>query len=134
MTKVLLAEDELFVRELYQRVLTQSGFEVLAASDGVEAIEKVYLNPDIILLDIMMPRMTGLEALKKIKEDSTISNIPVILLTNLGQENIIKEAMRLGASGYLMKMRVTPYEIVDYVKEFLQNPTLKMDSGQMDLE
>jgi CheY-like chemotaxis protein len=134
MTKILLVEDELFVRELYERVLTQSGFEILSAIDGEEGVQKALLHPDLILLDIMKPKLNGIEALKQIKANSDTKKIPVILLTNLGQEDIIKEAIKIGAQGYIMKMRVTPYEIVEHVRDFLQNPTQQMNASDLDLE
>ncbi|MBI2021859.1 response regulator [Candidatus Daviesbacteria bacterium] len=125
--QILLVEDELFIRELYERTLSQSGFTIITAVDGLEALELAKKKPDLILLDIMLPKVHGLDVLKKLKSDNETKNIPVVLITNLGQESIIKEAFNMGAQGYLMKSRVTPYEILEQVKNFLVNPSLKMD-------
>lgn len=134
MPKILLVEDELFVRELYEHVLSQAGFEMITAGDGVECLLKVKENPNLILLDIMMPKLNGIETLKKLKADNNTKDIPIILLTNLGQEDIIKEAIKTGAQGYIMKMRVTPYELVTHVKDFLQNPITKVDPSRLVLD
>ena len=132
--KVLLVEDEMFVRELYERVLKQEGLDVRTAVDGLSGLEAAAEKPDLILLDIMMPGINGIEVLQRLKQDPNTKNIPIVLLTNLGQESVIKQALDLGASGYLMKVRITPYQIVGYVKEFLQNPNLKMklDPNSLD--
>lgn len=127
MSKILLIEDELFVRELYERVLKQAGLEVTSAFDGQAGFELASNMPDLILLDIMLPKLNGIDVLRKLKADDKLKNIPVILLTNLGQESVIKEAIKIGAQGYLMKIRVTPYEIVDQVKSFLKDPTKTLD-------
>ena len=131
---VLLIEDELFIRELYQNRLQKSGFSVLVASDGMEGFNLASKNPDIILLDIMLPKMNGMEVLAKLKNNSQTSIIPVVMLTNLGQESIIKEAFKNGCLGYIMKMRVTPSELSQRVEEFLANPTQKMDVAKIDLD
>lgn len=132
--KVLLVEDEMFVRELYERVLKQEGLDVRTAVDGLSGLEAAAEKPDLILLDIMLPGINGIEVLQKLKQDPNTRNIPIVLLTNLGQESVIKQALDLGASGYLMKVRITPYQIVGYVKEFLQNPNLKLklDPNSLD--
>lgn len=127
MAKILLVEDELYVRELYERVLSQNGFEVLPAADGVAGLELAGNHPDLILLDIMMPGMNGIQVLQKLKENSATKNIPVVLLTNLGQQSVIQEALKIGASGYFIKVRLTPYQLVGHVKEFLQNPLLRIE-------
>ncbi len=127
--RIILVEDELFVRELYERVIRQE-FEVLTAGDGEEGLALIQReaksgrSPDLVLLDVMMPKLNGIDVLRKLKESNDTANIPVILLTNLGQEEVIKEASDLGAKGYLMKIRLTPYEVVGHIKDFLQNPTV----------
>lgn len=128
MSKILIVEDEMFVRELYQRVLSQNGFEVSTAEDGEKGLAAAAQDhPDLILLDIMMPGMNGIQVLQKLKVDPNLKNIPVVLLTNLGQQSIIQQALSLGASGYLMKVRLTPYQVLAHVREFLQNPGLKLE-------
>jgi len=132
--KILLVEDEMFVRELYERVLKQSSLEVITAGDGITGLQAADEKPDLILLDIMIPGLNGIEVLRRLKQNANTSSIPVVLLTNLGQESIIKQALDLGASGYLMKVRITPYQIVAHVQEFLQNPNLKLklDPNSLD--
>lgn len=126
--RILLVEDELFIRELYEHTLKQAGYEVVSAGDGEEALSLLNSTYDLILLDIMLPKIHGIDVLKKIKETEQVKNIPVVLLTNLGQETIIKDAFKIGAAGYLLKMRLTPYEIADKVEEFLNNPNYKMNA------
>lgn len=128
MSRILIVEDEMFVRELYQRVLSQNGFEVSTAEDGEKGlVMAIQTHPDLILLDIMMPGMNGIQVLQKLKVDPNLKNIPVVLLTNLGQQSIIQQALSLGAAGYLMKVRLTPYQVLAHVREFLQNPGLKLE-------
>jgi len=118
--KILIVEDDQDVRELYAEVLRDEGFEVEEAVDGQSGIAKVLEGTyDLLLLDIMLPKFDGLEVLKTIKEKAKVKGIPVILLTNLGREAIIKEGFSLGADGYLIKSEHTPEEIVDEVKKFL---------------
>lgn len=122
MSKILIVEDEAFVRELYEKILKQSKFEVLLAANAEEAFEKVKEKPDLILLDIILPGIDGIAILKKLKSDSASKAIPVLMLTNNNQEEVVKETVRLGAQGYMMKVRTTPYELISHVKEFLQKP------------
>lgn len=118
--KILIIEDDLFIRELYERTLAQSGFEVVGAADGAEGLTLAKdKKPDLILLDIMLPKVHGIDVLKKLKAESQTKKIPVIILTNLGQENIVNQAFKIGAVSYLIKMHVSPYEIVNHVKNFL---------------
>lgn len=134
MNRVLVIEDEMFVRELYERVLKQAGIEVITAPDGISGVEAAQSKPDLILLDILLPGLNGLQVLQRLKQDPATRQIPVVLLTNLGQESIIKKALAFGASGYLMKVRVSPYQIVTHVKEFLQNPNLKLEPNPNELD
>lgn len=134
MNKVLIIEDEMFVRELYERVLKQAGIEVITAADGISGVETAQSKPDLILLDIMLPGLNGLQVLQRLKQDPATQKIPVVLLTNLGQENIITEALNSGASGYLMKVRISPYQIVAHVKEFLQNPNMRIEPNPANFD
>ena len=120
--RILLIDDEDFIRELYKRQLDLAGFQTDAFGLGEQGLvavkETVY---DLILLDIMLPHMNGLDILKKIKADARYKNIPVILLTNLGQDNIIKEAFALGAKDYVIKASYTPDQIVEKVRKVLSD-------------
>lgn len=135
--KLILIEDELFVRELYERVL-RAEFEVVSAEDGEAGwalIQKEMnspLKPSLILLDVMMPKLNGIQVLQKIRANGNTKDIPVIMLTNLGQTEVIKQAFDLGAQGYLMKVRLTPYEVLGHVKDFLQNPDSKVDPDNIN--
>lgn len=118
--KILLAEDEEPLRELYRMRFEVEDFDVIFAKDGEEALLKTRQEkPDIILLDIMMPKKSGMEVLKELKEDPSTSNIPVIMLTVLSNEKIKQEALELGAE-YLVKVRVQPKEVVDFIKKKIE--------------
>lgn len=132
--QILLVEDESDLRELYERVLLQGGLDVICAIDGRQGYEMAQRKPDLILLDIMMPYINGIELLKKLKGDPKTADISIVLLTNLGQEDIIREALKHGAQGYLMKMRLSPYDLVERVKEFLGNPDMRTDFNNLDLD
>lgn len=116
----MIVEDDSFVMDIYQTKLSQEGYVVIEARDGLEALEHLEKEkPDLILLDIIMPRMDGMEVLKKIKEDERFSNIPVILLTNLSQKEEINLGLGLGANDYLIKSHFTPSEVLEKIKVYL---------------
>lgn len=118
--KILLVEDENFVRELYTRQLTKAGFEVKVAIDGQSGLEMLKKeNFDLLLLDIMLPGMNGLQLLREFKTQNPNSKMLTILLTNLGQEAVIKEGFELGAQAYLIKASYTPDQVVNEVKNAL---------------
>ena len=125
MKKILIVEDEKFIRDLYVLVFTKDGFDVDSAIDGEEAINKVRVTSyDCILLDIMLPKKNGIEVLKVIRSDESIAKTtPVFMISNLGQEDIMKETFAMGANGYLLKAEVTPSEIVNEVKTYLESHT-----------
>jgi CheY-like chemotaxis protein len=120
MKKILIAEDDFFIRDIYSKVFSLSNFEVTVAVDGLDALEKMKTQPfDMILLDIMMPKMTGIDVLKSLRAlDSPFKDTPVFIITNLGQQNIIEEAFKIGMDGYILKSQVTPQQIVDEVNNF----------------
>lgn len=119
---VLLVEDDTFLLSMYTTKFELENFKVLAAEDGEKGLKMALKeNPDIILLDIMLPKIDGLEVLKKLKADSKTKNIPVILLTNLSQKNEIEQAMSLGANDYLIKAHFMPSEVVEKIKKTLSN-------------
>lgn len=120
MKHILLIEDEDFIRDLYKRQLELENLRTDAfgnGKDGLAALsQKKY---DLVLLDIMLPGMNGLQILKEIKRGGIAADTPVVLLTNLGQENIMKEAYELGAKEYIIKASHTPAQIVQKVKDLL---------------
>ena len=116
--KILLIEDEEMLANMYEVKFKNDGFELVKALDGADGLEKAKtVSPDFILLDIIMPKMDGFSVLKSLKEDAATKDIPVMLLTNLGQEEDIERGKKLGAVGYLVKANVTPSEVVEAVKK-----------------
>jgi CheY-like chemotaxis protein len=115
--KVLIVDDENGIVKMYSEYLQGSGIEVISASNGQTGLEVAKSQkPDIIMLDIIMPRYNGLDVLKDIKKDPDIKNIPVFLLTNLPEESSGDKAKELGASGYLVKAQYEPKMILDVIK------------------
>lgn len=118
--KILLVEDEDFIRELYARQLTKAGFMVKSVPDGQEGLSMLKNEQfDLLLLDIMLPGMNGLQLLREFKTQNPQSTMITILLTNLGQETVIKEGFELGAQAYLIKASYTPDQVVAEVKNAL---------------
>lgn len=118
--KILLVEDEDFIRELYVRQLTKEGFLVKSAPDGQTGLNLLKTESfDLLLLDIMLPGMNGLQLLREFKTQNPNSPMVTILLTNLGQEAVIKEGFELGAQAYLIKASYTPDQVVNEVKNAL---------------
>ena len=117
---LLLIEDDKFLRELVTKKLVKEGFTVLEAADGETGLAMLRQNmPQLLLLDLLLPGMDGFEVLKEIKSDKTVSSIPVVVLSNLGQQEDIDMAHNLGAKDFLVKAKFTPAEIVQKVKEIL---------------
>lgn len=117
---ILVAEDDRFLRKAAEAKLRQSGFTVLAAVDGEEALRLARAEaPDLILLDLIMPKLHGFEVLRAVKEDPATSPIPVIVLSNLGQERDVKQAMEAGAVAYLIKANLSLRDLVSRVEEAL---------------
>lgn len=118
--KILLIEDEDFIRDLYSRQLAKSGFKVVAVPTGEKGLESLKEEQfDLLLLDIMLPGINGLQMLKQFREANPTSQMKVVLLTNLGQEAVIKEGFELGAHAYLIKASYTPDQVVNEVRTIL---------------
>ena len=119
--KILLVEDDVFVREIYREKLTKENFDVIVAEHGILAMEKLKESiPDLVLLDCMMPYMNGNEVLKKMKEDENLKDIPVIMLTNISEKEKVDEGLSLGISDYLIKSHFTPSEVVEKINTLLK--------------
>jgi DNA-binding response OmpR family regulator len=117
---ILLAEDDAFVSDIYYTKLTSEGYNVILAPDGRMAIEELKKDiPDLILLDIMMPYMDGMEVLEELKKNEQWKGIPVLLLTNLSEKENVKKALELGAQDYLIKSHFTPSEILTKIQTLL---------------
>jgi CheY-like chemotaxis protein len=120
MAKILLVEDEELLRKIYRKKLELGNFEVEIAADGEEGLATARrFKPDLILLDIIMPKLNGIEVLKKIKADPLINWIPVVMLTNLATGAAIQECLEAGALGYIIKSDWTPSKLLGEVKKFL---------------
>lgn len=128
--KILIVEDDTFLSDMYQTKFLSAGYDVHIALDGEQCLTmlKEGLRPDIMLLDVVMPRMDGIEVLDVIKKDEEIKNIPIILLTNLGQENDIKRGMEMGAVEYLVKAHYTPSEVEKKVEEICKAHNIAQSS------
>ncbi len=114
--RILIIEDDQFLRELISKKLTAKDYEVIQAGDGEEGFEKVKKEkPDLLLLDLMLPGIDGFKVLEKIKADSEIAKTPVIILSNLGQKEDIDKGMNLGAQDFLIKAHFTPNQIIEKV-------------------
>ncbi|MBI1888979.1 MAG: response regulator transcription factor [Candidatus Spechtbacteria bacterium] len=120
--KILLIEDDPFLSEIYVTKFHEAGFMAVVAEDGVFGLEKVKeVRPDIVILDIVMPNMDGFELLRKIKKDEDLKFTPVVILSNLGEQENVEKGFGLGAADYIIKAHYTPTEVVAKVKEILKN-------------
>jgi two-component system alkaline phosphatase synthesis response regulator PhoP len=120
MAKILIAEDERDIRDLITFTLTFGGYQVVAAANGEEALEKAREEiPDLILMDVRMPKMTGYEACQEMKKDDRIKHIPVVFLSAKGQDSEVATGLDVGAVEYILKP-FSPDELTARVKELLQ--------------
>ncbi len=118
--RILLAEDDKSLSSVMMNKLVRRGYKVILAKDGDEAVKKaISEKPDLILLDIIMPNKNGFEALQEIKADKTAKNIPVVIMSNLGQESDIAKAKKMGAKDYLVKSNFGINEIVEKANKYL---------------
>jgi DNA-binding response OmpR family regulator len=120
MTKIAIIEDDTVINQMYRMKFEANGFEVQLADNGKRGVAMVEeIKPDLILLDLQMPNMNGAEALKEIREHDWGKSIPVIVLTNLGEEEAPKSLKDLGIHSYIVKADLTPSQVVSRVKEAL---------------
>jgi len=128
--KVLLIEDDEFIRDLYKRQLDMCDMFTYAFSNGSDGLKSAQENQyDLILIDIMLPGMNGLDVLRNLKATDATKNIPVILISNLGQDAVIKEGFALGAIGYLIKATFTPDQIVQEITKIFDQHTQSQVKG-----
>ena len=119
--KILVIEDDKFLRELISQKLLHEGYDITEATDGEKGLEAVKKEkPDLVLLDLILPGVDGFEVLAKIKEDSIMAQIPVIILSNLGQKDDIEKGLKMGAVDYLIKAHFTPAEIIEKIRVVLE--------------
>ena len=120
MSKILIVEDDPLMARLYQKIFSLEGFEVELATNGEEGLEKARsIKPNLMLLDIMMPRMNGLQVLEQLKAHPDTRSIPVVMLTNLAGSHDMESALSKGAIKYLIKSEFEPKQVVAMVKEIL---------------
>jgi len=120
--KILIVDDDSFLLDMYALKFSQNNFEVYTASGGAQALEKLKggLNPNVMLLDIIMPEMDGFEVLAQINAQKLCPNCIKIILSNKSQQSDIDEGNKLGATGYIVKANFTPAEVIDQVVKILE--------------
>ena len=122
MTKIAIIEDDPVISQMYRMKFEADGFDVQLANDGKKGVALVeHFSPDIILMDLQMPEMSGDEALTQIRKSDWGKSIPVIILTNLGEEEAPKTIRSLGIHSYIVKAELTPRQVVQRVKDALGN-------------
>jgi len=120
LTKILIVEDDHYMRKIYSNKLRRARFEVIEAIQGEEGWHKIlYEQPDLIILDLILPMKSGFQLLSDIKGNDKTKKIPVIILTNLSQGSDIQKGKDLGADDYLVKTDISLTEVVDKVKMVL---------------
>jgi CheY-like chemotaxis protein len=131
MVKLLVVDDAEFFRKMYSDALTAAGFEVETASNGQEAVEKVSaIKPRLVLMDLVMPEMTGAEALVAMKQDPAIKTTPVVMLTSIAADIKGEDLLLKGAVAYLVKDNVKPEDVVAKVREILGTSQAPLDPSQ----
>ena len=123
MIKILVCEDEVHIQRLVRLVLEKQGYEVAVANNGDECLKLLGdgLEPDLVLLDILMPGIDGLQVLRTIKSNPTLKNLNVVLLTALAQENVVLQGIKLGARDYIRKP-FSPKDLVQRIQKHLPSP------------
>jgi DNA-binding response OmpR family regulator len=120
-TKILLIEDDKFICDAYKDGLEAADFEVILAYDGIEGMEKIKSEkPDLILLDLILPKKHGFKLLEEIKKDEKFKNIPVVILSNVDEEADVKKGIEMGAVDYLIKANFSIKEVIEKVKSHLK--------------
>lgn len=125
MAKILLliVEDEMMLAQMYSSKLQKEGFTVDIAHNGREGISKMQNeHPSLVLMDILMPDIDGLQALRQAKNNANTKDIPIVLMTNMADDNYTKQAMKDGAAGYIIKSETTPAQVVGTVRKILKLP------------
>lgn len=119
-TKIILIEDDAVLADMYVQKFTRDGYDISHALDGDEGIRLVsQKRPDLVLLDIMMPKKSGIEVLEELRRGEETKDLTVVLLSNVGDQEYIDKGLALGAAGYLLKSNYTPSEVVEKVAGIL---------------
>jgi len=120
MKSILIVDDEQQNVSVFHAALSAAGYNVVSAQDGKRALEAIKTHKfDMIILDEMMPDMSGNDVIKTIKENETTRNIPIIILTNYGDDELVKQAMAQGATDYILKYQMTPSDLAGKIKELV---------------
>lgn len=127
--KILVVEDEESQRNIYKEYLSMEGFEVLEAQDGEVALRMIKANPDIdmVLLDLMMPKIDGMRVLEQVRTDQTYKNMIIYMMTVLGTDAMIKNAFEMGADGYIIKDSMTPDQIKEEILTAIEKHSKQID-------
>ncbi|MDF1498107.1 MAG: response regulator [Patescibacteria group bacterium] len=124
--KILLVEDDDFLRDICKIKLEKEQFDVITSANGIDALKKIQEeNPQLVLLDVILPGMDGFDILKNIKNNSKTSSIPIIMLTNLGQTDEVDRGISLGAEDYIIKAHFTVGEIIDKVRTVIKRKNIE---------
>jgi len=119
--KILLVEDEKIIVDVLEKKLVKEGYEVVVAQDGEEGLRKMKeVKPDLVLLDIVMPKKGGFEVMEEMKKDKELKETPVIVISNSGQPVELDRAQRLGAKDWLIKTEFDPNEVIEKVKKYIK--------------
>jgi two-component system alkaline phosphatase synthesis response regulator PhoP len=127
---ILLIEDDVFISDLYKHVLERAGFIVLIALDGEEGLKLANLHPNVglVFLDIMLPKIHGVEVLKSLKKEKVTKDLQIVMMSNLGEEDIIKATLRFGARDYIKKVHITPQQLAEAANQYLKDPHYTFNS------
>ncbi len=129
--KILLVEDDLDLTTFYQTFLRANGYDVTPATDGEDGWGKLLTGTfDIVLLDIMMPKLDGIGFLKRREKDSRVNTIPVVVMTNVGTDGVLAECFRLGVKYYILKVEVNPSDILKILQKAMSEEVPKLTNAQ----
>lgn len=119
--KILVVEDDTFLNKAFVKKIANSGFDVVSVSNGMEAVGIAQKEmPDLILLDLMLPGRNGFDILADLKKDEKLKNTPVIIMSNLGQDEEVQRGLSMGASEYLVKTNIRLEDVVDKIRNYLK--------------
>ncbi len=121
--KILIVDDDKFLIDIYSTKFSEQGFEVMSAFSGEEALRKIEqgFKPELCLVDVIMPSMDGFEVVRRMRENNSLAQTSLIILSNLGQKEDIEKGLKSGADGYLVKANATPSEVVEKVRSIITN-------------
>lgn len=122
-TKILVIEDDTFLLDAYKVKLQQEKYDILSAKDGEEGLELAKKEkPDLIILDLILPKVSGIDVLKKIRQDAKVKDIPVIIASNLDQKEQIEQAKEIGAIDYFIKSNIAINDLINQIDTYLSKP------------